>query len=98
MGRIKINNESGCWLWEGATDGIGRPLTFERGVPVRVQHLHFQQKYGYKAKRIATTCASKFCCNPEHLVDGTKNVAAERLKRMAATMELDDETRKALQQ
>lgn len=97
MGVIKINRETDCWVWLGSCDGVGRPLTYHKGVPKRVQHLYFEQEYKYNPRRIKTNCNTKFCCNPKHLVDATANAEQERIKRMIAKMNLDDDTRKALQ-
>ena len=94
---ISIDPTSGCWLWQGATDAYGRPLTYDKGRPVRVQHLYFQRKHGYKPSLVVLSChalrlgqANEFSCvNPDHIKDKSNSAQYREYLEHALSTELD---------
>ena len=58
-----------CHLWQGPKDRCGRPITHFKGVPVRLQHVIWQKKYGKAPTKIKMTCGMPHCLNIEHMED-----------------------------
>lgn len=73
MRRIRVDRQTGCWLWTGPTSGEGRGGGYARmcldGQTVAVHRVVYTHYYGYVPgkKQIDHTCRNRRCCNPEHL-------------------------------
>jgi hypothetical protein len=71
--RIKIDQATKCWLWEGSHSGNGRGGGYGRmsldGTTVAVHRVMFTLVHGYipTNKQVDHTCKQRLCCNPEHL-------------------------------
>ena len=68
-----IDQETGCWVWMGATSGTGRGGGYARmsmdGHTSAVHRVMWANENGYipGAKQIDHTCENRLCCNPNHL-------------------------------
>jgi hypothetical protein len=73
MERVLINEETGCWEWQGPTSGNGRGGGYGRmclnDQTVAVHLVVFTHYNGYVPgkKQIDHTCDNRICCNPHHL-------------------------------
>ena len=68
MEKIKIDAETGCWIWIAAVSVNGRYAMFSAE---REQHAHrfaYREKTGQipKGVNLKRTCDSLLCCNPTH--------------------------------
>jgi len=79
---------NGCWVWAGPKDPYGKPITSVRGKVHRVQYLYFERFYGRPAKKIACSCNTPNCVNPEHLVDAWKE--KENKAKMLTLQEIEE--------
>lgn len=78
----KMDKEvSECWLWQGALNQAGRPIRVlekkENGkrvvTTINVRKVIYEHYKGKSFGRIiVSSCLSNICCNPDHLIDGTK--------------------------
>lgn len=72
--------ETGCWIWAGATNGVGYGVFFLRG------QRHYAHRFTYSQVAgpipaglvIDHLCRTTLCCNPEHLEAVTQ---AENVRR-----------------
>jgi len=60
---------TGCWIWEGSTDGTGYPNVWNGGSKGLVHRMIWQYYYGEipEGYVIAHNCSNKLCINPNHL-------------------------------
>ena len=71
--RVVVNEETGCWEWQGGTSGKGRGGGSGRmyldGQTVAVHIVMFMHFHGYipGKKQVDHTCENRICCNPGHL-------------------------------
>lgn len=76
--RIYIDDETGCWLWQGATTGKGLYGVIAISSTERVvAHKHIYQLLTgetvlFPENELDHTCEVKHCVNPAHLVVTTK--------------------------
>jgi hypothetical protein len=64
-----------CWEWQRCLDNFGYGLTRWQGVVRRAHRLSWYAKHGYFTPRgivLRHTCDNPRCCNPSHLVEGTR--------------------------
>lgn len=87
--RVKIDPESGCWIYEGSDSGNGRGGGYGRirvcGATMAVHRVMFQIFNGpipstRHVDHVKPKCISRRCCNPDHLEDVTHK---ENQKRRA---------------
>ena len=65
-------DETGCRLWQGICDVYGRPIRYELGRPVRIQHEIFAIAKGRDAVgKIKMACGHANCINADHMQDAT---------------------------
>lgn len=73
MERVKVDEETGCWEWQGPTSGNGRGGGYGRmcldGQTVAVHLVTFVHFNGYipGKKQVDHVCENRLCCNPAHL-------------------------------
>ena len=73
MARVEINEETGCWEWQGPTSGDGRGGGYGRmcldGQTVAVHLVAYAHYHGYipGKKQVDHLCENRLCCNPNHL-------------------------------
>ena len=73
MGKIIIDQNTGCWNWQGGTSGEGRGGGYGRmsldGQTVAVHIVMFTNFFGFipGKKQIDHKCNNRLCCNPDHL-------------------------------
>lgn len=73
MQRVRVDEVSGCWLWQGPTSGGGRGGGYARmsldGQTVAVHIVMWVNRNGYVPgkKQIDHTCRRRNCVNPDHL-------------------------------
>lgn len=104
--RCRIDDETGCWLWGGASqDGAG--MTWLPSLnTVRVisfAALYLTDRTPKPGHVSYMKCRNKMCCNPEHATSGTRKEASMHLavvghfknnpKRMAALLAIAKKAR-----
>lgn len=89
MARVKANSivsNSGCWLWQGTTRGIGHGTTMYRNKGCTVHRMFYMLHIGRKLGRweyVCHRCDVPNCFNPDHLWIGSP---AENQKDMQAKL------------
>ena len=70
---IRRATESECWLWEGATAGMGYGVVSIEGKSFRVARHIYRLFVGPVTPEqvVMHTCDTPACCNPAHLKVGT---------------------------
>lgn len=73
MSRVTVDEECGCWIWQGPTSGNGRGGGYGRmcldGQTVAVHRVMATLFMGYipGKKQVDHTCRNRLCVNPDHL-------------------------------
>ena len=73
MSNVKIDNNTGCWEWQGGTSGTGRGGGYGRmslgGATVATHICMWINFFGMipPKKQIDHKCCNRLCCNPDHL-------------------------------
>ena len=91
--KVKVDDETRCWIWQGATSGKPQPGKTGRGygkISVDghnglVHRVMYTCYHGYIANRIHVdhTCNNRLCCNPDHLEAVTaKENNLRKIKRL----------------
>lgn len=67
--KAEVDESTGCWVWTGAVDGVGRGVKVIRGRKYTVHRLAYEQLVGPipESHEIHHTCLNKLCINPKHL-------------------------------
>lgn len=67
-------NSGGCWVWGGNTNRQGYGRIFYRGKMVLLHRLTYVLKNGAipDGKILRHQCDNPPCCNPQHLLTGTR--------------------------
>lgn len=89
MARVKANCkivESGCWLWQGTTHGIGHGITMYRNKGCGVHRMFYMLHTGKQLGRweyVCHKCDVPNCINPDHMwiggpADNQKDMQAKR--------------------
>lgn len=94
-GRLELDSETGCWIWQGATQRSGSKGNAvygrlrRRGVLWLVHRWVYTLMVGripdghHVHHRVEGDCVSTLCCNPQHLED-IEEAAHEWLHRELA--------------
>ena len=73
MSRVEIDENTGCWNWQGPTSGEGRGGGYGRmcvsGQTCAVHIVSYTHFYGFVpgTKQVDHKCRNRLCCNPLHL-------------------------------
>ena len=74
--KVSILGPNCCWLWKGATKGIGYG-NYRRNNPRRLESAHrvaYEKSHGAipTGLQVLHSCDIPACCNPRHLRTGTQ--------------------------
>jgi hypothetical protein len=72
--RIRIDNETGCWVWNGALGGHRTGTLSLRSEDGRLVHIN-AKRFAWatvhgpivRGQLVESTCGNVLCVNPEHL-------------------------------
>jgi len=83
--RIRIDNETGCHIWQGALNtGYGK-ITVD-GYKTYVHIYYYEEKYGPVPDTLELDhlCGVRACCNPDHLepVTHTENMRRSKVTKL----------------
>lgn len=95
MSRVRIDEETGCWIWTGPTSGdTGRGAGYPRmslgGQTVAVHLVMWTNEHGYipGKKELDHVCRNRLCVRPEpehlELVTRKRNIQRQWEARRAA--------------
>jgi len=71
--RVKVDEETGCWVWQEHTDRDGYGLFWRNAKRYRVHRLMYELHNGESpgTLNVCHDCDNPPCCNPAHLWLGT---------------------------
>lgn len=78
LSKIKIQNETGCWIFSGAIDKDGYRICHDKK-PYKSHRYSFELFNGPLSEYMVIDhmCRNRACCNPDHLRDVTPTVNAK---------------------
>lgn len=76
---VRIEQESGCWIWAGSTTSAGYPIVRWQYKTFTVRRLTIELERGVQlGKRVVySTCDHRGCVNPAHLRVASRRVAGQ---------------------
>lgn len=65
----KQADRSGCWVWDGSTDGRGYGIVTVKGKLAKAHRVFYERFVGpiSEGLELDHVCRNRLCCNPEHL-------------------------------
>lgn len=74
--KVAVRGEDECWLWQAGTNGAGL-REYGRfslnGKPEQAHRVAFLLTHGSWPNECRHSCDTPRCCNPKHLLDGTRS-------------------------
>jgi len=71
--KVDLLNPTGCWEWKASVGSHGYGQINKDGRPVLAHRVAYEFLRGDKADSLDhRICRNKRCCNPDHLVDGSR--------------------------
>jgi len=73
MDNVVVDEETGCWVWQGRTSGNGKQHGYGRitinSHTLAVHRVVYTHYFGIipGKKHIDHICNNRLCCNPDHL-------------------------------
>lgn len=74
LNKIKIDTNTGCWIWQGAKSSNGYPQLWLADKKVRLAHRASYEVFNGELKKglcICHKCDTPECVNPDHLFQDT---------------------------
>ena len=83
--KVKVNEQSECWMWTGAKVKRGYGLISVNGKPKRAMRVAYELHRGPIPKDLVldhflypSKCMGPSCCNPQHLMPTTRSANSAR--------------------
>lgn len=75
-----------CWIWTGATNGVGYGLMFVTTDAMRTPIYAHRMAFLFAYRRspegwILHLCDNRRCCNPDHLVEGDAKLNSDHARQ-----------------
>lgn len=105
--KVTVDPATGCWVWQGATDGYGNPRLHRKGRPLTAKFEYWRKAHpdAPRPTRLYPLCGNRLCVNPDHMTPAKERVdARNRLMLRISTIkywlstELDEAARLELEQ
>lgn len=69
---VNVVERRRCWIWRGASDGLGYGQFRMNGKTIRAPRVAFFLRNGHWPNNALHRCDNPPCCNPDHIWDGTR--------------------------
>ncbi len=95
---VKVDPETGCWIWQGGTSGNGRGGGYGRvwvqGQACAVHIVTYTHYHGYIPGKLHVdhVCRNRLCCNPAHLEAVTASENQRRRVHAKLKLELESQS------
>jgi hypothetical protein len=66
--KVKINEATGCWEWQGVVDGYGMPLVTVNQRVCRARYVYYENATGVRPDKLWHKPPENLSCvNPDHM-------------------------------